>query len=165
MNIPVASRTKRTLGAVLVMAAILLAACTSAAAPSSSPVGATPAASVGSDVSFPAPSATPSPTPVPSAKPTPSPTPVAPAAWGKSKLIVKGDCGSLRAGIDASGGEHAVAYCFGGLLYASSKPTGSWTSHVFKTPENRLELDPQIGFQGNVAYFAYTRLAVEEGGC
>ena len=160
MSIPVASSTKRSFAAVLVMAAILLAACTSAAAPSQSPVGRIPAPTIGSDVSSPAPSAT----PAPSVKPFPSPTP-APAVWSKPRLIVAGGCMSLRGGIDAAGGEHLVADCFGGLLYASAKADGKWTSHNFPVAEDRLDQDPMLGFEGNVAFFAWSRLAVEEGGC
>src|SRR3954468_11069284 len=163
MNRPLASGSKRSLAAVLVIAAILLAACTTGSAASPSPVGG-PAATPAVEAPSATPSANPSPTPAPSVKPAPSPTPV-PAAWGKAKQVYKGDCGWLHGGIDAAGGEHAVAWCIGGLLYASSKPNGSWTSQKFTTPENRIEQDPQIAFQGNVAYFAYTRLAIEEGGC
>jgi hypothetical protein len=71
----------------------------------------------------------------------------------------------MRAGIDAAGGSHLVAGCQAGLLYAWTKSDGSWARTVFPLAANRLEVDPQIGFQGNLAYIGYSRLAVTEGGC
>jgi hypothetical protein len=48
--------------------------------------------------------------------------------------------------------------------YAVKDDTG-WHSTEFAPPAKRMELDPQLAFEGAVLYLAYTRVAVEEGGC
>jgi hypothetical protein len=149
--VPVPRRAITRLIVTLVTAS-LLAACSSDASPSAS------ASARASD----------SPAAVATASPvaaTPKPTTKPVAAWSEPVLVSTQTCGSLRGGIDAAGGSHLVASCEAGLLYASTKADGAWAETVFSVPTNRVEQDPQIGFQGKVAYFAYSRMAVAEGGC
>jgi hypothetical protein len=143
--------------AVLVVVALVLAACAADATPSaSSPVALTPVPTI-------APDATPSPVASPTPTPTPKPAPV--AAWSNPVLITSEECGSLRGGIDAAGGSHVVASCGTGVLYASTRADGTWARTAFEVPSNRVEQDPQLAFQGKIAYFAYSRLATTDGGC
>jgi hypothetical protein len=144
--------------AILIAFILVVAACTADATPSDSPVAVlTPVPTASS--AAPAGSAAPSTAPKPTAKPTPA------AGWTDPVLITSEECGSLRGGIDAAGGSHAVAACGTHLLYASANADGSWARTAFDVPSNRVEQDPQLAFQGKLAYFAYSRLATTEGGC
>jgi hypothetical protein len=135
---------------------LVVAACTSDATPSESPVAVlTPIPVPASAEPGPAGSTAPSPTP----KPTPKPTP---AVWTSPSLVSSEPCYSLRGGIDAAGRSHVAASCGSGVLYSVTKSDGSWAQTLFPVPSNRVERDPQIAFQGNVAYLAYSRLAVGE---
>jgi len=58
-----------------------------------------------------------------------------------------------------------VASCVAGLRYSVSKPDGSWSTTLLGQPSNRRQMDPQIGFDGNVVFIAYSWLAVTDGGC
>jgi hypothetical protein len=138
---------------VSLVTASLLAACSSDASPSASASG---------GASSPAPSAVATASP---AAGTPTPTAAPTATWTKPILISSAQCSSLRGGIDAAGGSHVIAACDTGILYASTKADGAWGRTVFPAAENRVEVAPQIGFEGKVAYVAYSRLAVVEGGC
>jgi hypothetical protein len=138
---------------VFVVIASLLAACGSDASPSPSAVAA---------ASNPPPSAVPSAsraaaTATPTAKPTARPA----ARWSSPSLVSSESCDSMRAGIDSAGRTHVVASC-DGLLYAVMKSDGSWAQTRFPLAANRLEVNPQLAFQGNVTYMAYSRLAVPD---
>jgi hypothetical protein len=71
----------------------------------------------------------------------------------------------VTAGIDAANRHHVVAACDAGLRYSVSKPDGSWSTTAFPQPSNRKQVDPQIGFNGNIVYVAYSWLAAGDGGC
>ena len=70
----------------------------------------------------------------------------------------------MTAGIDVDSRLHVAAGCGGNIVYSVSDGRGAWSSRVFAHPANRLDLDPQIAFQGNVVYLAYTRIS-PDGGC
>jgi hypothetical protein len=147
------ARARPTWLAISLAAALLVGAC-SADAPSESPVVVLtpiPTAALPSTLS-PAATATP--------KPTPKPTP---AVWTAPTLVSSEFCSTLRGGIDAAGRSHVAAYCNNHVLYSVTKSDGSWAQTVFPVPDNRIERDQQIAFQGNAAYLAYSRLAVNEG--
>ena len=76
-----------------------------------------------------------------------------------------GQCTSVVATIDNSGTEHVAANCDTNIRYAVSAAGGTWTVTDFMPPVDRLEKDPQIAFDGNTLYLAYTRMAATQGGC
>jgi hypothetical protein len=141
--------------AISLVAVLALAACSSDATPSTSePVALTPIPVPASVAPAGSPTATPTP------KPSPKPTP---AKWTSPTLVSSEGCYSLRGGIDAAGRSHVAASCGNRLLYSVTKSDASWTQTLFPLPDNRIERDPQIAFQGNVAYLAYSRVATGEG--
>jgi hypothetical protein len=158
---------------VLTLTALVVVACSSpAGSPSSS--GAPAAGGVTSPApSLPAPSDAPSEAPpaqpsvTPSA-PAPTPTP-APAAWSKPRAIAGlENCFSIFAAVDEGGRTHVVATCDSGtneIRYAVSTDEKTWTVSRLRPPAGRLEEEPQLAFSGNTLYLAYTRIAIEEGGC
>jgi hypothetical protein len=68
-------------------------------------------------------------------------------------------------GVDGASRSHIVAACNAGLRYAVSNPEGAWSTTLITQPANRKQMDPQIGFDGDVVYVAYSWLAVTDGGC
>lgn len=76
-----------------------------------------------------------------------------------------GQCNSVVAAIDNSGTGHVAANCDTNIRYAVSAAGGTWTVTDFMPPVDRLEKDPQIAFDGNTLYLAYTRMAATQGGC
>jgi hypothetical protein len=58
-----------------------------------------------------------------------------------------------------------AANCDTNIRYAVSGPGGTWSVKDFMPPIDRLERDPQIAFDGNTLYLAYTRMAATDGGC
>jgi len=147
-----------------VVAVIVVAGCTASASPASpSPtdVGASAAPTVAQS---PLPSAAVSPSPASTPKPSSKPTP-APAAWSKPRPVGSAaNCSSVAAGIDSGSGYHVAAECGGSIVYSVSNRDGSWSSKVFAHPANRQDLDPQIAFNGQVVYVAFTRIN-PDGGC
>ncbi|HKG56055.1 MAG TPA: hypothetical protein VKA85_02295 [Candidatus Limnocylindrales bacterium] len=100
------------------------------------------------------------------AKPTPKPTPKPVAAkWGEPQLVFPGGCGATQAGFDASGRAHIAASCDQKLIYSVGTTQGTWATTQFDVPANRVEQDPQLAFESNVAWLAYSRLAIGDGGC
>jgi len=86
--------------------------------------------------------------------------------WSSPRLIARcTNCDGLTAAIDGTSGSHVAASCDGKILYAASTPAGSWSSRLFLHPARRQELEPELAFQGKVAYIAYSRIALAEGGC
>ena len=171
----------------LAVVALVVGACTtSQSAPTSTPVptAATGAAATAGSASpsptfvdeTPAalPSDAPEPTPTPASTLESTPTPSAastvalkpPTGWTASRQVgTATQCISVTAGIDAAGRFHVAAECSGSIRYYFSSDGGrSWTARVFAHAANRDELDPRIGFQGNVVYVAYTRI-IPDGGC
>ena len=172
----------------LVIVAILVGACGGAGSATPSAVGlaASPAASEpsapsvgpaqslaagGADAAAttaPAQDATPAPTPKPRpvATPAPTPQPVQIATrWTKPRPIgTLKTCSTVTAGIDAANRYHVAAECGGSIRYSTSTDGRSWSTTVFAHPAHREDLDPQIAFQGNLVYVAYTRIA-PDGGC
>ncbi len=176
----------------LVIVAILIGACGTAGSPSPSAVGiagmpasAEPSASpFGPDPSLaaagadaagtaaqaqeatPAPTSTPSAKPVPAATPAPTPRPVSVAtAWTTPRRVgTLKTCSTVTAGIDTASRYHVVAECDGRIHYYVSTDGRSWKSTVFAHPANRADLDPQLAFQGDLVYVAYSRI-VPDGGC
>jgi len=71
----------------------------------------------------------------------------------------------VTAGIDAAGRSHIVAACGTGLRHSVSTVAGSWSTTLIGQPSNRMQMDPQVGFDGNVVYIAYSWRAVTEGAC
>jgi hypothetical protein len=157
------------LRALVSIALISIVAACSAAAPSGSPApsrgsGGLPIPSTAPSPAIPSPSA-PTATPDPTPKPTPKPTPV----WSKAAVVngLKG-CFSVVAAIDGAGTSHLAANCGAGgkeIRYATSTDGRAWTAKTFAPPRNRLELDPQLAFEGNTLYLASTRVALTDGGC
>ncbi len=86
--------------------------------------------------------------------------------WSTPRLIGQGTyCDALAAAIDGVSGNHVAASCDGRIFYAASNAAGTWSSRLFTHPPRRRELEPQLAFQGNVAYVAYSRIALTDGGC
>jgi hypothetical protein len=137
-------------------------ATTAVAAPTSS---ASPSLEAVPEASGPAPAGTPSSAPTPEPTPTPIPPPfVTPAGWTASHRVGTADqCINVSAGIDATSRYHIAAECKGSIYYYASNGLGSWTTRVFVHPANRMELGPQIAFQGDAVYVAYSRIAPDEG--
>ena len=171
----------------LVIVAILVGACGGAGSPTPSPVGVAgapaasePAASspgpsgslatgAGAAVAVdPAQVVTPAPAskPLPVATPAPTPTPVSVATtWTRPRRVgTLKTCSTVTAGIDAANRAHVAAECGGSIRYYASTDGRSWSTTVFAHPAHREDLDPQIAFQGNLVYVAYTRIA-PDGGC
>lgn len=114
-------------------------------------------------------SATASPTQAPSASaaalPTATPVEALPAKWSEPVSVGKpGQCGSVAALIDPTGGHHIAAGCDGRIRYSVQVGSG-WDTTELAPPDKREEHDPQLAFDRDVLYLAYTRIAVEEGGC
>jgi hypothetical protein len=113
-----------------------------------------------------------SPTAAPTPESTRTPTPTAPtmtpqvaASWTTPHRVgPAADCSSVVAGIDAANRYHIAAECGGSIRYSVSNPDGTFTTRTFPHPPNRQELDPQMAFEGDVVYLAYTRIA-PGGGC
>jgi len=102
----------------------------------------------------------------PAATVTPTTQPVTVASWSKPAMIgAPGQCTSIVATIDNSGTDHVAANCDTEIRYAVSAAGGTWTVTDFVPPVDRLEKDPQIAFDGNTLYLAYTRMAATQGGC
>jgi hypothetical protein len=120
----------------------------------------------------PVPTASPPPTPTPAAakqpKSTPAPTPMpkAAAGWTVPRRIGKAtNCVTVTAVIDAAGRYHVAAECDGTIKYYVSIDSGrTWKGQVLAHPAGRMDLDPQIGFDGDKVYVAFTRI-IPDGGC
>jgi hypothetical protein len=146
-----------------VSAAVLLGACGSARQSS-------PPASPGVSL------APTSPTPVGSGSPAPnepgsSPTtqPTTPptgqiSRWSKPQRVDSANCAPSSATIDESGTAHVAVVCEGSIHYATSN-RGAWTSAKFDRPADRIDQGPQLAFDGNVLYLAWTRIQLGDGGC
>jgi hypothetical protein len=92
--------------------------------------------------------------------------PIVATRWSSPRLIARGtNCDALVAAIDGVSGNHVAASCDGRILYAASNTSGSWSSRIFTHPARRRELEPELAFQGKVAYIAYSRIALADGGC
>jgi hypothetical protein len=149
------------------VAVVVVAGCTVTASPASpSPTSA--GASAAPTVALtPPPSAavTPSAAALPSSTPVTPPTPPNNAAWSKPRPVgTAANCRSVTAGIDTGSRYHVAAECGGNIVYSASNRDGSWSSKVFAHPANRLDLDPQIAFNGQVVYVAFTRIN-PDGAC
>jgi hypothetical protein len=151
-------RTRPLTRLTLMGASLAIAACTASPSPSTgSPAAVSPTVNA---------SAAPAETQSPPATPKPTPLPTPTAVWTKSRLVVAdGKCSQVAAGIDASSRSHIVASCDAGLRYSVSKADGSWATTLIGQPANRRQMDPQIGFDGNTVFLAYSWLAVTDGGC
>jgi hypothetical protein len=153
-------RTRRAQPALfgLSLAAVLIvAACGSGTSPA-------PEGSQSAVPSVPPAEATPNAAQTPSTGPEPTPTPE--PVWSKPQRVgPAAECSSVTAGIDAAGRSHIVAWCGKGLRYAVTDAKGTWTATVLPVAAKRMEVEPQIGFQGNVVYIAYSLLAMTDGGC
>ncbi len=153
---------------VVVAFAIVLAGC--AATPTASPSSTSDASPIAAASGEPTPAETAAGSPttsavIPSDVPsTPSPSP-APAVWSEPVDVgIAGQCDSVVAVIDGAGGKHLAAACDDSISYASLT-SGGWVATTFKTPSKREDLDAQLAFQDDTLYLAYTRVAIEEGGC
>lgn len=168
----------------LVIVAMIVGACGSGATTSPPPtlgsaVPATgPGATTSGDVAqAPGPAPTPASVPAGTPAPTPSPTvaptatpgsvpavPVSASSWSKANRIsTVAGCDVLNAGIDAASRYHVVAECGGKIRYFVSAGNGSWTASVFAHPAHRMDLGPQLAFQGDTVYVGYSRIAPDEG--
>jgi hypothetical protein len=111
------------------------------------------------------------PTDQPEATPSPAPTRSPAPGWTKPVHVgptVGTDgpfCDGLVAGIDTSSRDHVAVECDGKITYAMGIPGGPWTATTFAPPAHRVEYSPQLAFRGDLVYLAYTRIAVEDGGC
>ena len=86
------------------------------------------------------------------------------ATWSKPQRVAPADCASITAVIDRGGGYHIAAVCDGGISYFVPTTNG-WKTTSLKPPAARQELDPQLAFDGDLLYVAYTRVAIGDGGC
>ena len=86
------------------------------------------------------------------------------ATWSKPQRVAPADCASITAVIDGGGGYHVAAVCDGGISYFAPAANG-WKTTRLKPPAARQELDPQLAFEGDLLYVAYTRVAIGDGGC
>jgi hypothetical protein len=148
-------------GTVLVVA-FVVAACASPSI-SNAPASAVPtqvAVRPSPVSSAPTASALPSPIPTATPAPTPEPTP----HWGRAELVGGSDCISLAAAIDERSTYHLVAVCHDEIRYWV-RDGANWSSQAFSPPAHRLDLEPQLAFDGNTLYLAFSRIALEEGGC
>ena len=162
------SPTSRAARLVLLAVVFVLAACVGAppADPSATPAPptASPSAPGSPDPSVaPSPSPTPQPTVAPS--PTPVPTPKPPAVWSKPIKIASGQCWNASMTIDSTGRYHVVAVCDDEIIYLTSPDGTAWDEDSFPRPKDRVELGPQIAVDGATVHLAYSRLALEDGGC
>jgi hypothetical protein len=106
------------------------------------------------------PSATPSPTAAPSGTPPGG----AVSGWSAPQRIVGGDCAIVSATIDENGTAHVATACNGSIHYAHSD-SGRWTVAILDHPTDRIDQGPQLAFDGDVLYLAWTRIKVTDGGC
>ncbi len=162
-RVSIAGQTARAISATALIFATIACSASPAISPSANPPSPTP----------PAPSGEPSPVTSPSAapsgpvKPSPSARPVDPvvATWSKPQTVgPPGQCQELSVVIDSAGGRHIAAACDARIHY-SVQAGRDWNTTEFKPPAKRDEYDPQLAFDGGLLYLAYTRIAVEEGGC
>jgi hypothetical protein len=118
-------------------------------------------------VSVESPSPTDQPEVTPSPKPTRSPAPgwTTPVHVGPTIGTDGPFCDGLVAGIDPQSRDHVAVECGGRITYAVASPGGSWTAATFAPPAHRVEYSPQLAFRGDLVYLAYTRIAVQDGGC
>jgi hypothetical protein len=148
------------------LALLVLAGCVASPAiePSSSP-GDAPSLSTARPTQPGTPTPTATPTPSVGVSPRGGSVEPSPAAWSKARSVgLPGDCQVVTALIDGTGGRHLAAGCVGMIRYYAQ--TGAnWETVEFAVPEKRQEYDPQLAVQGDVLYLAYTRVAIEEGGC
>jgi hypothetical protein len=114
----------------------------------------------------PSPTAVPTPTKAKQPKSTPAPAPKPAAGWTAPRRVGKAShCVTATAAIDSSSRYHVAAECDGAIHYYVSIDSGrSWKARVFAHPAGRMDLDPKIGFDGDVAYVAFTRI-IPDGGC
>lgn len=116
--------------------------------------------------------ASPSPAPTPDAAkqpkstPEPTPAPKAAAGWTVPRRLGKAsNCVTVTAVIDAASRYHVAAECDGTIKYYVSINSGrTWKGQVLAHPAGRMDLDPQIGFDGDKVYVAFTRI-IPDGGC
>ena len=174
---------QRRLPCLIAAAALVVAGCGSTPGPSVS-IGASPA-STPTEAATPAPTtslpttgggttplptATSEPTSTPTPQPTPTatatPVPLVPAGWTTPRTFTSPDpCGDLAAAVDSAGRYHIAAACGGSIrYYFAASQVGPWTWRVFSHASNRRELGPQVAFDGDRVYVAYTRIG-PEGGC
>jgi hypothetical protein len=145
---------------------VLLAACASSPS-ASAPLPSSPSQASAAPTS---PEPTPSPSADPSTEPLPTPNPTPPTprsvAWADPVAVdaLKG-CFSIVPTVDGEGGIHVAAVCADGLRYATSRDGQRWTSDVFKVPAGRDDTQPMIAVSGDTVAFAWTRNALDEGGC
>jgi hypothetical protein len=85
--------------------------------------------------------------------------------WSRPQPVYRADCGSAAAGIDGATRYHIVASCGGSIRYSVTRAGGSWSTQTLAHPRDREDRDPQVAFDGAVAYVAYTQVALTEGGC
>jgi hypothetical protein len=127
----------------------------------SSPSPSHPVATPEASIATPGASATPPAT----SRPTPQPTASPALAWSAPRLIDPAEqCSVVAAVIDDLGGDHIAAGCGDSVRYSTSSGT-DWTTTSFAHPTNRQELEPQLAFDGNALFIAYSGIALEDGGC
>jgi hypothetical protein len=56
-----------------------------------------------------------------------------------------------------------VAGCDRGIVYSIKAPGGSWTTTTLAPPANRIEVGPQIAFDGSTEFLGYTLVAPNNG--
>lgn len=103
--------------------------------------------------------------PPPSGPPSAAPIDPAPAEWSEPRAVgSSGQCQAISAVIDTVGRNHLAAACDGRIRYSVEVGT-DWDTSDFAPPDKREEHDPQLAFDGDVLYLAYTRISIGEGGC
>jgi hypothetical protein len=91
---------------------------------------------------------------------------MAPAGWTSQQLVDPATtCFQLAATVDSSGRYHVAAGCDGVIRYSTSAGDGAWSTRTFTHPPRRLDRDPQVATDGTKVYVAFSRVAVEDGGC
>lgn len=168
----------------LVIVAIIVGACGSgattsppstlgSAVPAISPGATSPGTTSGDVAQAPGPAPTPATapagTPASPVAPTPTPgsvpaVPLSASSWSTAhRISTVAGCDVLSAGIDAASRYHVVAQCGGEIRYFVSAGNGSWAATVFGHPAHRMDLGPQLAFQGDTVYVGYSRIAPGEG--
>ena len=87
------------------------------------------------------------------------------AVWSEPTVVgSSGQCDAIAAVIDAEGGEHIAVGCDARIRYSVQTGT-DWNTTELAPPNERAEYQPQLAVHGDVLYLAYTRVAIEDGGC
>jgi hypothetical protein len=106
----------------------------------------------------------PSAPPSPTADPSGTPPGGGVTGWSAPQRIIGGECVLPNSTIDENGTAHVATACKGSIHYAHSDG-GRWSVAKLDHPTDRIDQGPQLAFDGDVLYLAWTRIKVTDGGC